>query len=201
MSAANATLTDPEAIRERFAAVMSDRPAKLQKHVRRVERGALRLAAIHELDRDVCAAAAAGHDLFRHCADAELLALSRHYRVPIGVDEAAAPIVLHGPLAAAYAQEVLSVDHEEILAAIAWHTTAHPDYSLEALAVFLADKIDPRKMQRDRGLLAVAAAAETDLFAAAALFLERRLSSQLHSGQALHPLAVASRNAFLRRAS
>ena len=193
-------LSDPQAIRTRFAEAMSDRPEKLRKHVKRVERGALRLAAIHELDRDICAAAAAGHDLFRHCQDAELIALSRHYRVPIGEDEEAAPIILHGPLAAAYARETMQVDHDEILTSIAHHTTAHPEYSLEALAVFLADKVEPRKMRRDPGLFAVAAAAEHDLYAAAAMFLERRLTSQLNSGQPLHPLAVASRNAFLRRA-
>ena len=194
------SLTDPASIRDRFAEAMTDRPEKLQKHAKRVERVALRLAAIHELDRDICAAAAAGHDLFRHCKSAELIALSRHYRVPITEDELAAPIVLHGPLAAAYARETMAVEHNEILDAITYHTTAHPEFSLESLAVFLADKTDPRKMQRDAGLLAVAAAAEHDLVAAAALFLERRLPSQLNSGQPLHPLAVASRNAFLRRA-
>lgn len=196
----SAAITDPEAIRERFVAAMSDRPEKLQQHARRVERGALRLAAIHELDRDVCAAAAAGHDLFRHCQDAELLALSRHYRVPITEDDLVAPIVLHGPLAAAYARDEMSVAHDEILSAIAFHTTAHPEYSVESLAVFLADKIEPRKMRGDPGLMAVAAAAEHDLYAAAAMFLERRLTSQLNSGQPLHPLAVASRNAYIQRA-
>lgn len=192
-------LTEPEAIRERFAVEMTERPGKLQRHVKRVEHGALRLAAIHELDRDICAAAVTGHDLFRHCTDAELLALSRHYRVPITPDEEAAPIILHGPLATAYARDVLHVEHEVILDAIAYHTTAHPDYTPESLAVFLADKIDPKKVQRDPGLAAVAAAAEQDLYAAAALFLERRLSTQLNSGMPLHPLSVASRNAFLRR--
>ena len=196
----SATLTDPEAIRERFVEAMADRPEKLQKHANRVERGALHLAAVHELDRDICAAAAAGHDLFRHCKDAELLALSRSYRVRITEDELAAPIVLHGPLAAVYAREAMQVDHDEILSAITYHTTAHPDYSLESLAVFLADKVEPRKARTDPGLMAVAAAAEHDLYAAAAMFLERRLTNQLNSGQPLHPLAVASRNAFLRRA-
>ena len=195
----NGRLTDPVAIRERFQQAMGDRPEKLQRHAQRVVKGALHLAAVHELDRDICAASAAGHDLFRHCSDAELLALSRHYRVPITEDEEAAPIILHGPLAAAYARDALGIQHDGILTAIAYHTTAHPDYSLESLAVFLADKIDPKKVQRDPGLSAVAAAAEHDLHAAAAIFLERRLTAQLNSGHPLHPLAVASRNAFLRR--
>ncbi len=192
-------LTDAEAIRECFAVDMRERPIKLQRHVERVEQGALRLATIHELDRDICAAAAVGHDLFRHCDDAELLALSRHYRIPITVDDERAPIILHGPLASAYARAALGVEHDLILDTIAYHTTAHPDYTPESLAVFLADKIEPKKIQRDPGLAAVAASAEQDLYAAAALFLERRLSTQLNSGIPLHPLSVASRNAFLRR--
>ena len=195
----SATTSDVETIRARFAGDMRERPGKLRRHVERVEREARRLAAIHELDRGVCAAAAAGHDLFRHCGDDQLLALARRYRVPIGEDDERAPILLHGPLASAYARAALGVEHDLILDTIAYHTTAHPDYAPESLAVFLADKIEPEKVHRDPGLAAVAATAEQDLYAAAALFLERRLASQLSSGQSLHPLAVASRNAFLRR--
>ena len=197
----SSALTDPVEIAEGFREVMTDRPPKLRGHVARVEQGARRLAAIHELDRNVCVAGAAGHDLFRHCSDDELLALSRYHNVAISEDELAAPIILHGPLAAAWSRDELGVDHDEVLSAIRYHTTAHPDFSDEALAVFLADKIDPRKVERDPGLRPVAAAAEHDLTAAAALFLERRLAEQLASGKPLHPLAVSSRNAFLQRAS
>ncbi len=196
-----AALRDPLAILDRYHEAMLERPARLQSHVRRVESGARHLAAVHELDRDVCAAAAAGHDLFRHCTDDELLELSRRYRLAVSEEERAAPIILHGPIAAAWSRDALGVAHEEILCAIAYHTTAHPQFSESALAVFLADKIDPHKVERDAGLRAVAAAAEHDLYAAGAMFLERRLAEQLASGQLLHPLAVASRNAFLRRRS
>lgn len=65
--------------------------------------------------------------------------------------------------------------------------------------MFLADKIDPRKVARDPGLESVAAAARQDLTAAAALFLERRMIAQLTGGALLHPLTLAARNAFLRR--
>ena len=194
-------LRDPQVILERYREAMLQRPQPLQLHVSRVEAGARHLAAVHELDRDVCVAAAAGHDLFRHCSDDELLRLSRQYGVAVGEAERAAPIILHGPLAAAWSRQELGVAHEEVLCAIAHHTTAHPQFSEAALAVFLADKIDPRKVERDAGLRAVAAAAEHDLCAAAAMFLERRLAEQLASGRPLHPLAVASRNAFLSRRS
>lgn len=196
-----AALTDPVRIRARFADAMLDRPKKLQRHVLRVIAGARRLAEIHQLDADICTAAAAGHDLFRHLSDEELLSLAHEFSLPIGSEELEAPIILHGPLAAEYARRELGIEHGDILTTVAFHTTGRPDYSLESLAMFLADKIDPRKVSRDPGLIAVAAAAEHDLHAAAALFLERRLTSQLQHGQTLHPLAVASRNAFLRQSA
>lgn len=185
--------------RARFEAELADRPAWLREHTQRVVAGAERLARIHELDPQRCAASAAGHDLFRHLKADELLQRSRRHGIPIGEPELDAPIILHGPLAALHARRELGVDDPDLLETIRHHTTAHPDLSDEGLAVFLADKIDPQKVARDPGLESVAAAAERDLPAAAALFLERRMIAQLAGGTLLHPLAVAARNAFLQR--
>ena len=185
--------------RARFEAELADRPAWLREHTQRVVAGTERLARIHELDPQRCAAGAAGHDLFRHLRADELLDRSRRDGIPIGEPELDAPIILHGPLAALHAQRELGVDDPDLLETIRHHTTAHPDLSDEGLAVFLADKIDPQKVARDPGLQSVAATAERDLPAAAALFLERRMIAQLTNGTLLHPLAVAARNAFLQR--
>lgn len=185
--------------RARFEAELADRPVWLREHTQRVVAGAERLARIHELDPQRCAAGAAGHDLFRHLKADELLQRSRCDGIPIGEPEHDAPIILHGPLAALHAQHELGVDDPDLLETIRHHTTAHPDLSDEGLAVFLADKIDPQKVARDPGLQSVAAAAERDLPAAAALFLERRMIAQLTNGTLLHPLTVAARNAFLQR--
>lgn len=187
------------AARARFEAELADRPAWLREHTQRVIEGAERLARIHELDPQRCAAGAAGHDIFRHLKADELLQRSRRDGIPIGEAELDAPIILHGPLAALHAQRELGVDDPDLIETIRHHTTAHPDLSDEGLAVFLADKIDPQKVVRDPGLQSVAAAAERDLPAAAALFLERRMIAQLAGGTLLHPLAVAARNAFLQR--
>ena len=192
-------MTTPAEARARFDSALADRPQPLRRHTRRVVDGALHLARVHELDPEICAAAATGHDLFRHLDPNDILERSRARGLTITDADRAAPIVLHGPLAAHYAARELQIDHDDILSAIHYHTTAHPDLSEEALAVFLADKVDPNKVKRDPGLAAVAAAAERDLYAAATLFLERRLSQQLASGQQLHPLAVEARNAFLQR--
>ena len=187
------------AARARFEAELADRPAWLREHTQRVIDGAVRLAQIHELDPQRCAAGAAGHDIFRHLKGGELLERARAAGLPIGEAELDAPIILHGPLAALHAERELGIDDADLLSAIRHHTTAHPDLSDEALAVFLADKIDPQKVARDPGLESVAAAARQDLKAAAALFLERRMIAQLTGGALLHPHAVAARNALLQR--
>ena len=187
------------AARALFEAELSDRPAWLQEHTQRVIEGAVQLADIHELDPQRCAAAAAGHDIFRHLNGRELLARARRRQIAVGEAELDAPIILHGPLAAVYAERRLGIEDADLLDTIRHHTTAHPEMSGEGLAVFLADKIEPRKLARDPGLAGVAAAAQRDLAAAAALFLERRMLEQIARGALLHPLAVAARNALLLR--
>ena len=192
--------SDVAEIRNRFNVVVDGLPVWLQAHTRRVAETAVDLADAHGLDPDVCAAAATGHDIFRHLAPEELLARSLDAGIEVSEVERAAPIILHGPLAARYAATELGVAHPAILQAIRFHTTCHEGLDGEGLAVFAADKIEPAKIERDPGLAPIADAARRDLREAAALFLERRMRKQLKRGELLHPLSAAARNAFRREA-
>ena len=192
--------SDVAEIRNRFNVVVDGLPEWLQAHTRRVAEIAVELADAHGLDPDVCAAAATGHDIFRHLAPDELLARSLDAQIEISEVERAAPIILHGPLAARYAAAELGVAHPAILQAIRFHTTCHEGLDGEGLAVFAADKIEPAKLERDPGLAPIADAARRDLREAAALFLERRMRKQLKRGELLHPLSADARNAFRREA-
>ena len=188
--------SDIAEIRNRFQVVLDSRPEWLQAHTRRVAELAVDLADAHGLDPDVCAAAATGHDIFRHLEPEELLARSLAAGIEVSDLERCSPIILHGPLAARHAAAELGVAHPDVLQAIRFHTTCHETLSPEGLAVFIADKIEPAKLERDPGLAETAGAARRDLREAAALFLERRLRKQLKRGQLLHPLSVQARNAF-----
>ena len=192
--------SDVAEIRNRFNVVVDGLPEWLQAHTRRVAETAVDLADAHGLDPDVCAAAATGHDIFRHLAPGELLARALEAEIEVSEVECAAPIILHGPLAARYAATELGVAHPSILQAIRFHTTCLEGLDGEGLAMFVADKIEPAKLERDPGLAPVADAARRDLREAAALFLERRMRKQLKRGELLHPLSVAARNAFRRGA-
>ena len=188
--------SDIAEIRNRFQIVVDSCPEWLQAHTRRVVETAVELADLHGLDPDVCAAAATGHDIFRHLEPEDMLARSLAAGIEIGPTERCAPITLHGPLAARHAAAELGIAHPDILQAVRFHTTCHESLAPEGLAVFVADKIEPAKLERDPGLAEVAEAARRDLREAAALFLERRMRKQLKHGQLLHPLSVQARNAF-----
>ena len=60
------------------------------------------------------------------------------------------PDLIHGKLGAYMAKDKYGVDDPEILSAITYHTTGHPDMSLLDKIIFVADYIEPnRKLIQD----------------------------------------------------
>ena len=172
-------------------------PAWLRAHVGRVVSVARDLARRYELDPERVEAAAWGHDLFRAHSDADLLAAAERFALPVDGVDRANPLLLHGPLAATVAQHEWNVRDPEVLEAIHWHTTAHPDMSLLATVVFLADKIEPSKLEARPDLEAVRARAQSDPQRALLAYLDLDLSGHLAAGRLVHPTGLAARNALL----
>ena len=188
----------------RFRAAAQALPPKLLGHTARVVSEARRLGALYdlhqnEIDLDRLAAAAWGHDLYRAHDDAALLQLAAQWALPVSDVERAAPILLHGPVAAIIAEREWGIDDAEILDAIRWHTTAHPNFGSLGVTLFLADKLEPAKVAADPGLRPAQALAKIDPDAALVEFLERRTTRQLQSGEPVHPLSLETRNAALFR--
>lgn len=172
-------------------------PDWLRGHVGRVVSEGRRLAQVHEVDVERVQAGAWGHDLYRAHGDAALLSEAARVGITPSVEEAAAPILLHGPIAAAEAKQAWGVRDDAVLEAIHWHTTGRPAMSDVALTVFVADKIELAKVEADPGLLPIRALAEHDLLAAMAALLDRRLAALLALGGVVHPAAVEARNWYL----
>ncbi len=187
---------------ERFREQAEQLPDWLRRHVERVVDEGRRLAhrsalTDDELNLERIEAACWGHDLYRAHDPAQLLALAADLQMPISSVERAAPILLHGPIAATRAERDWGVDDEAVLEAIRWHTTARPGMSVVATTVFLADKIEPGKVAADPGLAPIRTLADHDLQAALLAFLERRLQGQLAAGQVIDSATLESRNALL----
>lgn len=157
---------------------------KRRGHTLRVAAAAERLAEAHGLDRNTVRLAALLHDSSREVDAAELLRLARERGVPVGQYEQESPKLLHGPVAADLAREDLGVESEEVLEAVRAHTTGAPGMGPVALAVFLADKIEPARDYP--GIEELRVLAEQNLQSAARVSLERAISHNEERGNRTH---------------
>ncbi|MEZ4553979.1 MAG: HD domain-containing protein [Dehalococcoidia bacterium] len=176
-----------------------DLPSALVEHIDRVVSVAGELARIHRLDERRVLLAAQGHDVLRGLSPEALLEAAAVRGLEVGEFERAEPVILHGPLGAIELEARGWMDDRELLDAIRWHTTGHPDYGPIAWAMFVADKVEPAKIERWPALDAVAEAMEHSLEGAALLYLDLLHERLEGEGKASHPLAEQTRQALRER--
>lgn len=183
----------PSLLRARLEAL----PDGLRAHVERVRQLARDLAARHGIDPRMADLTAAAHDVARHIEPRRLL--DEAGRLGIGVNEVerAEPVLLHGPVGAAWLRDEGSVTERDALEGVRWHTTAHPDLNPLARVVLLADKLDPRKLRQYPFQEQVREAALRDLDEGLSVFLDGALRQSIDAGRLVHPASVAARNALL----
>lgn len=161
---------------------------KRREHTLRVAETAERLAAAHGLDRSRTRLAALLHDSARELDPEELLRAAEERGLPAGRFERENPKLLHGPVAAELASEDLGVTDGDVLDAVRAHTTGAPGMGPLALAVFLADKIEP---ERDYpGIEDLRELAERDLKEAARVSLEGSVRHNEERGRPVHPASL-----------
>ena len=154
-------------------------------HTLRVAETAERLARLHGLDPSKARLASLLHDLARETGGEELLRIAAAQNVYVGEPELEKPMLLHGPVAAELAEIELGVGDEAVLEAVRVHTTGAAGMGPLALAVFVADKIEPgREGEWVEGLRGLA---EEDLREAARASLASSISYTEERGRAVHP--------------
>lgn len=180
-------------------AIATSLPPGLQAHIDRVARIAGDLADRHGLDVALTQLMAQAHDVLRAVPPAELLRRAEAEGLAIDRSERSEPVLLHGPLGAIELERRYGLTDQRVLHAVWWHTPGHPAYSPEAWAMFIADKIDPHKVDRWPALEEVRQAAQRSLHEAARVYLDLVVARVLDAGTMLHPMAVHARNALLDR--
>lgn len=154
-------------------------------HTTRVAVTAERLARLHSLDPQRTRLAALLHDAAREMDRRDLLRRAEEWRLHVEEPERENPGILHGPVAAELARRSLGVADEEVLEAVRVHTTASPGMSPIALAVYIADKIEPARdypsVERLRKL------ADTNLADATREALRRVIAYNEGRGRSIHP--------------
>jgi predicted HD superfamily hydrolase involved in NAD metabolism len=183
----------------RLRAAVALLPDGLQAHIRRVEAEAVALAARHGVDEERARIAALGHDLVRHKNGAELLELAAVYNLTPDAVERASPILVHGPVAAALLARDYGLEDAELLAGIDCHTTARAGMGRLEQVLFVADKVEPRKLAREAALAKVKALAREDLDAAVLRYLDFNLKEAIRRGWQVHPRSNEARNELIAR--
>lgn len=190
---------DHQALRRLIAPEMPD---GLRAHVDGVVELAGELTQLHGVEGDArerLLLAAAGHDLLRAVEPTELLARAEARGIEIDPVERATPLLLHGPVGAAELCERFDVCDEWVLHAVHWHTSGHPDFDTAAWLFFLADKVEPWKVERWPALQGVAATARTSPEQAALQYIELSLKRGAGLGWLPHPMALRARDVLAGR--
>ena len=93
-------------------------PTRLRSHIERVREIAGELANIHGADQLDVDFGAACHDLFRADTAERLLSLAEGYGLSVCEVEQALPMLLHGPVAAAWLSTCAGVNDADVLEAV-----------------------------------------------------------------------------------
>jgi len=185
--------TGRESLREHIEGL----PSGLRRHIEAVVAEARRLARLHGVDEERAVLAAWTHDIVRATDPEELLRLAHELGLNPNEVEEAAPVLLHGPVAARLLASRYGVEDEEVLAVARWHSTGQAGMSTLEKVLFLADKVEPGKAAGRADLEEVRRLAETDLDGAVLRYLDLQLVEAVGQGWPLHPDTVAARNELL----
>ena len=183
----------PRGVAERTA----DLPDELADHLTRVRKLARKLAKRHGVDRDASELGAACHDLARHMKPDDLLEEAARLEIPVHPMERQVPIMLHGPVAARWLERDGEISDPRVIESVRYHTTGKSGMSDVSRVVFLADKLEPKKIKRRPNLKEVLQLAKVDIDTALLEYLNRHIVRQVERGDLLHPRMLEFRNELI----
>lgn len=154
---------------------------KRLRHTLGVRQTAVHLAQLHGARMQAASVAAMLHDIAKPLPLKEMQALAQKYALRLPDDILSDSNLLHGPVAAAIAEHELGITDDEILSAIACHTTGKENMTTLEMCVFLADAIEPTR-QDYPGLSDMRALSQSDLSGAVLLSMQRTQEYVLSRG-------------------
>ena len=169
-------------------------PVRLQQHLERVRDTALELARVHGVPFAPVELAALGHDIARSHSITQLVDLAQEWQIDVHPAENEIPLLLHGPVSAEMLRLQCNIDDPQVLEAVRWHSTSIPGMSPVGLVVFLADKLEPHKLNRSTRHKEIAKTAKESLEQATIDYLSMEIRSLVNNGRLVHPKSIETRN-------
>lgn len=169
--------------------------AKRFRHSVGVAHTAVELAA--QFGADTANAATAGllHDCAREMSNNTLLKKAIDFGIVVGSLEKSSPVLLHSIVSARLAAVEYGVQNEEILRAIASHTTGGANMSKLDKIIFLADFIEPGRAYP--GVDKLRDLAGKDLDRAVLAAYDQTIQYLVKESMVIHPSSVDGRNELL----
>ncbi|MBD5136455.1 MAG: HD domain-containing protein [Lachnospiraceae bacterium] len=131
---------DIKDIKKELKKVLTD---KRYEHTLGVAYSAMCLAMVYDTDIKKAELAGLLHDNAKCMSDEKLLKKCKKHNLNMSEIEKEQPYLLHAKLGAFYAGEKYGVCDKDIISAVYYHTTGHPDMTMLEKIIFVADYIEP----------------------------------------------------------
>ncbi|MDO5573391.1 MAG: bis(5'-nucleosyl)-tetraphosphatase (symmetrical) YqeK [bacterium] len=117
------------------------------EHTIGVSYTAAAMAMRYDLNVEQARLAGLLHDCAKYMTDAKIKEVCVEHHIEINETEQKNAFLLHAKLGAYMAEHEYGVEDPDILSAIRWHTTGHPDMTPLEKIIFVADYIEPNRQQ------------------------------------------------------
>lgn len=113
------------------------------EHTLAVAFTAVSLAMCYGYDTEKSFTAGLLHDCAKGMKDSELLAFCEDHKLSVSSIERENTALLHSKVGSILAKEKYEIDDKEIMDAIRYHTTGHPEMTVLEKIIFISDYIEP----------------------------------------------------------
>lgn len=158
---------------------------------------ALRLARCYGADEEKTKIAAICHDCAKNESRESLLATAQRYGLVLDEVVHYETQLMHGPVGSLIARHELGVEDEEILSAIASHTTGKKEMTLLDKIIYLSDFVEPGRNYP--GVEALRELAFLDLDRAMIQAFDNTIRYVLSLDSVLHPNTIEARNQLIMK--
>ncbi len=156
---------------------------------------AARLAGMFNGDIERAYLAGLMHDYARELSEEELLELTAKHNLSTDGVELMQTALLHGPVGAWLLEQEGIITDQQVLDAIRWHTTGHPDMDQLARIIYISDYIEPGR--NFPGVDVLRQITNKDLNLGVLAGLDHTLGFLVQRNNFIHPLSIAARNRLL----
>ncbi len=172
-------------------------PENRYKHSINVMHEAEKLAVIYNVDKKKAKIAALLHDCGREYSNKEVADVAKKMGIKVSDIEKKQPVLLHCKVGKIVAKEKYKITDKQILSAIESHTTGKANMTDFDMVIFLADLIEPLRVQK--GVVSLRKLARKNLYQAMLKALKDTINHLLKNKLYIHPNCIECLNDIIAK--